>query len=711
MKFEKIEARIKSLPPLLILSLFLFITFISTIITQRVISTRHQERLNQLSQRISNSIISRVERYERSLIHIHAYFKTNPNITREMFRIYVEDIDLDKNYPGLQGLGYTKRILDKDLKVYEKSVRSEGFKDFKVWPEHKRENYFSIHFLEPFEWRNQRAFGFDMYTQPLRQEAMGQAMDTGKAAITGMVTLVQETGKKPQPGFLIYLPLYESALIPETTEERREKLCGFIYAPFRSYDFFSSVFEEEIGTHKDVNVKIYDGNNIDDENLLYNNDRLFKNKVKPQSKIFNVNRLMPNGHLWTVITTYRSDTALKQEQFLPWAVLILGTIFSLLLSWIFYASKKHAAAMENSLTRFNALVSNLTEGLIFADPDGNILFMNQVALNIYRFHTLEEIISDRKKYKEIYSYRNSKDEELSFDDLPIGRCLRGEKYSDFEIELYHFATHTRQFISYGGTPIYDRKGKLVLVVITAKDITSKKNTELELRHAIIARDEFVSISSHELKTPLTSLKLKTQFLRRKLDKNNNMPHEEIKKFAEGIDHQLTRLTRLVDDMLDISRLRSGKFNLAKEKVNFCEIVHNAVEQIKPQFIEAGYEAPTLINLKEVYGNWDALRIEQVINNLLTNAIRYGEGNPVTLEVKLDGDFVELAVKDQGAGISEEQKKRIFNRFERLTEVHETTGLGLGLFLSQRIIDAHEGKIWVESEVGKGSTFYFSLPLK
>lgn len=709
MKFEKIEARIKSLPPILVLSLFLFITFISTILTQRFISTRHQERLNQLSELISNLITTRVERYERALIHVHAFFKTNPNVNRKMFQSYVEDINLKKNYPGIQGLGFTRRIRENELTAYEKSVRSEGFANFKVWPDYKRKDYFSIHFLEPFEWRNQRAFGFDMYTQPIRQEAMSKAMDTGKPAITGLVTLVQETEKKVQPGFLIYLPFYNGGVTPQTTEERREKLFGFIYAPFRAHDFFNGIFDKEASTHLEVNVKIFDGNNLDSEHLLYDNDILF-NKVKPHSRISNVTQLMPNGRLWTVVITYRSDSILKQEEFLPWAVLILGTIFSFLLSWIFYASRKHANAMESSLRRFDALVSNLTEGLIFANPDGKIVFMNQVALDIYGFNKIENIVAERKEYKKIFSFRNSQGEEIPIDNLPIGRCLKGEKYSDFEVELSHKEKNTKQFVSYGGNPVYDKKGNLSLVVVTVKDITSKKKAELELRNAIHARDEFVSISSHELKTPLTSLKLKTQFLRRKLDKTNNMPYEEIKKFAEGIDHQLTRLTRLVDDMLDISRLRSGKFKLAKERVNFCEVVHNAVEQIRPQFIEAGYEPPKLINLKEVYGCWDSLRIEQVINNLLTNAIRYGEGNPVTLEVRLVGHNVELAVKDQGAGISSEQMKRIFNRFERLTEVHETTGLGLGLFLSQRIIDAHDGKIWVESELGKGSTFFFSLPI-
>src|SRR5690606_10420045 len=112
---------------------------------------------------------------------------------------------------------------------------------------------------------------------------------------------------------------------------------------------------------------------------------------------------------------------------------------------------------------------------------------------------------------------------------------------------------------------------------------------------------------------------------------------------------------------------------------------------------------------EAIGEWDLLRIEQVINNLLTNALRYGKGRPVFIQVNAQNECVQICVRDQGAGISLEQQARIFNRFERLNEVHETTGLGLGLFLSQKIILAHQGKIWVESEAGKGSCFIVELP--
>lgn len=711
MNFEKIEERIKALPPLLILSLLLFVTLLVSFFSQQTIKSRHQERLKQLSNSISNLVLTRIERYERSLVHVHAYFMTHPDVTREQFKTYVELLDLETNYPGLQGLGFTKRVLAEEVENYETSLRKEGFPDFKLWPQGGKDEYFSIHFLEPFDWRNQRAFGFDMFSQPLRRQAMIQARDTGKSTLSSLVTLVQETSKKVQPGFLIYLPLYKYKTIPDTIEERRKTLLGFIYAPFRAHDFLNEVFSHEFKTNDEVNVQIYDGEDTSPDKIIYDNNLLYKNfELSPNSDFSIKNIIKPNNHPWTIVTTYRSTFNLNSELFVPWIVFIIGVILSLLITWIFYASRKHAIDMETSLTRFNALVSNLTEGLIFAHPNGDIQFMNKVALEIYQFNNADEIVTKRDEYNKLFTFKNLKGEEIPFAERPINRTINGQKYSDYELEYCHYGCEETKYVSYGGTPIYDKKGKVVLVVVTVKDITEKKKIELELRKAISARDEFVSISSHELKTPLTSLKLKTQFFLRKLNQNKEISLEEIYKFSDGLEQQISRLTRLVDDMLDISRLRSGKFNLSKQKTNFCQLVSEVLERIKPQFIEAGYQEPVLKNLNEAYGFWDPLRIEQVISNLLTNAIRYGEGKPVFLEVKIIGNNVQLSVQDHGAGISEEQKERIFNRFERLTEVHESTGLGLGLFLSQRIIIAHQGRIWVESEINKGSTFYFSLPL-
>lgn len=706
---KRIEDRIKSIHPSLILSLCLLITAIITLLSYQQVKDRQQERLAQLSDMVSNAITARIVRYENSLRHIFAYLKTDKDLSRHSFREYIIYLESNLSYPGIQGFGFTKRVKHKDIEAYENKVRQEGFDDFKVWPDHVREEYFSIHFLEPFDWRNRRAFGFDMFTQPLRKKAMVEARDTGRSVLTEKVVLVQETDNEVQPGFLIYLPLYEGQTIPKTIEERRDKLMGFVYAPFRSYDFFNEVFTDNQSTDQEIQIKVYDGNSTQDVALLYDNDSRVRKKVG-LSNITQVSTLKLFGHRWTILTTFRANFSLILEQALPWMLLIIGSILSFLIFWVFHAAKSHSLAMEVSLTRFNALFTNLTEGIIITYPNGDIQLMNKVAAEIYQFDNIQNIITDRINFNKLFTFRTPDGHEVSMDQRPIARVLKGEQYSDYELEFIHSSTGKHLYINYGGTPIRNKAGKLVWVVLTVRDITEKKKMEMELREALMIRDEFMSVSSHELKTPLTSLKLKTQMFLRKLAKENSDIKEDCRTFAESINHQVTRLTRLVDDMLDVSRLRSGKFSLSKEKVNFCQLVKTVLEQIKPQFVEAGCSVPELINLESAIGEWDALRVEQVINNLLTNAIRYGEGRPVKLEVSKSKEFVQLAVKDQGKGISEDQQEKIFDRFERLTHIHETTGLGLGLFLSQKIIEAHGGKIWVESELGVGSTFYFTLPL-
>lgn len=707
---NRFEKRIKHIHPLLILGFCLLITLILTVLLFRNVQQRQIERLNQISENVTNNINARMVRYENSLRHIHAYLKTDPQLSRERFHSYIEQLKTSQSYPGIQGLGLTKRVKQHDLKEYEREVQQEGFPHFKVWPDYLREDYFSIHFLEPFNWRNQRAFGFDMFSQPIRQEAMAKARDLGQTVLTGMIVLVQETNSLTQPGFLIYFPLYQGSEVPPTVKERRDKLLGFVYAPFRSYDFFNEIFANDFSIHQEIEIKIYDGESINKERLLYSNNHFLKNKNTENSHFQKTNVIQLFDNPWTIVTTFRSSYSLFLDQLTPWIIAFSGSLVSLLIFLVFYAARNHTQAMEVSLTRFNALVANLTEGIIIAYPNGDIQLMNKVAAQIYQFDNPDNIVSKRKEFNEIFTFKTLSGEEVPLDKRPIGRVLKGEKYSDYELEFIHTKTGKKLYVSYGGTPIFNKRGSMVLVVVTVKDITYKKNVEIELREALSARDEFMSISSHELKTPLTSLKLKTQLVKRKALKKQELPLEEIAQFADTIDQQVSRLTRLVDDMLDISRLRSGKFSLSKEKVDFCELIHTALEQITPQFMEAGYAIPELKNIEEAHGYWDPLRIEQVINNLLTNAIRYGNKKPVSLEVKTYHNYVQLSVTDGGKGISPDQQQKIFNRFERLTDVHETTGLGLGLFLSQKIIEAHGGKIWVESQVGVGSTFSFTLPL-
>lgn len=233
-----------------------------------------------------------------------------------------------------------------------------------------------------------------------------------------------------------------------------------------------------------------------------------------------------------------------------------------------------------------------------------------------------------------------------------------------------------------------------------------------LKDSVRARDEFLSIASHELKTPLTSLKLQTQIRNRKLLKNdiNLFSADALKKMFDTDARQIERLNRLIDDMLDISRISTGKLTLQLETFDMCSLAKDVLDRFSTQMQEAGTEISIDCQGK-AEGTWDKFRIEQVITNLLTNAIRYGNQKPIGVKVKTDSGNAIIEVQDRGIGIAEENQKRIFERFERAISPNEISGLGLGLYIVKQIIDMHNGSIEVKSKIGQGSTFIVQLPMK
>jgi PAS domain S-box-containing protein len=261
-------------------------------------------------------------------------------------------------------------------------------------------------------------------------------------------------------------------------------------------------------------------------------------------------------------------------------------------------------------------------------------------------------------------------------------------------------------------PHRDESGKIVRWFGTNTDIHDQKEARAALEEAIRARDEFLSVASHELKTPLASLKLQTQLFKRGIQKGDPRFYspERINKLVDQADRQTHRLTRLVDDMLDIARIRSGKLTVEMSRFDLCELAHEVVDRMKPVMAQFGVD-PELTCDTSLIGDWDRFRIEQVLANLLTNAMRYGAQKPVRIRAWRKGKTAVLSVQDRGVGIAPENQTRIFNRFERAVSSNEVSGLGLGLFITRQIVEAHSGKIWVESPgLEKGAIFYVELPL-
>lgn len=230
-----------------------------------------------------------------------------------------------------------------------------------------------------------------------------------------------------------------------------------------------------------------------------------------------------------------------------------------------------------------------------------------------------------------------------------------------------------------------------------------------LQAAIKARDEFLSIASHELRTPLTTAKLGIEMSIRRLQ-YENCEKEKVEILLKKTNKSLNRIIRLVDDMLDVSRFGAGKLSLNLESADLGLIIKDVIESMNPQFESAGVKEITFHPIKAL-GKFDVFRIEQVFTNLLSNSLKYGQNNPVEVTMKIqDKSNALIAIQDHGIGISEENLNKIFKRFERVNGPTEIAGLGLGLSIVEDLVTAHNGNIWVESQVGKGSTFFVLLPI-
>ncbi|KII37255.1 MULTISPECIES: hybrid sensor histidine kinase/response regulator [Pseudomonas] len=238
-----------------------------------------------------------------------------------------------------------------------------------------------------------------------------------------------------------------------------------------------------------------------------------------------------------------------------------------------------------------------------------------------------------------------------------------------------------------------------------------QSTQLELEQAVRMRDDFMSIVAHEVRTPLNGLILETQLRKMHLARDNASAFtlDKMHAMVDRDERQIKSLIRLIEDMLDVSRIRTGKLSIRPSRFDLSERVRNLLQNFAAQ-IDAAESSVTLEAEQPVVGNWDEFRIEQVISNLLTNALRYGAKSPITVKVYSENNQARVEVRDLGIGISEENQQRIFQQFERVTAKHAVAGLGLGLFISEQIVTAHGGTITVESRIGEGALFRVCLPL-
>lgn len=337
--------------PWLFLMLGLVITYVAQSGPRESSRQALQSEFDYRSGRIVDDINSRLQSYEQILEGTSGLFAGSDSVSRDEFVQYVRLLRLDGKYAGIQGIGYAVLISPDALGSHVATIRAEGVPEYDVRPPGTRDFYSSIIYLEPSNWRNQRAIGYDMLSEPVRRAAMNDARDEGTSRITGKVRLVQETEEQVQAGFLMYLPVYRAKSPHQSLEERRANIAGWVYAPFRMNDLMAGILGPGLGELASVlNLEIHDGNSRSPESLMFDSNSTLGN---PDAAFHTVKHLDLFGHQWTIVINSLPafDARLRSEK----ANIIsfagaMGSILLALIAWLLVNGRTRAIVMAEAMT-------------------------------------------------------------------------------------------------------------------------------------------------------------------------------------------------------------------------------------------------------------------------------------------------------------------------------------------------------------------------
>ena len=473
---------------------------------QREIDKLHME-FNERQSDIATALSSRVQGNVQVLRGVAGLFAASQGngVDRNEFKTYVDNLHLNEIYPGIQGVGFSIAVAPTDLTLFVDRVRSEGFPTFDLLPAGERKLYTSIVFLEPFDWRNQRAFGYDMFSEPIRNEAMTRAMETGRAALSSKVTLLQETTSDVQAGFLLYVPMYRNGAATDTPEQRRTNLLGWAYSPVRMRDLMKSMSgKHPPDFHEQFRIEVFDGAAPSPDALLFDSNlgNLSGPPVTPP--LFTADRpLELGGHRWTLRMSSLPDFETQANALgdRSQIILLAGIALTLLLILLTRTIDRHhrriavalgqVAKANQKLTQssneLRAIYDSSCVAIFLVDLQGRIAHANQRMADMFG-SSVEQLSCS--EYVSLIHPNEREDGHRKMLDL------LSSTIDSVDLERRYWRADGTEFWGHlTGRRFYDASGQQVGLLGVIADVTRHKDAENALAESEAANRRMIETAN------------------------------------------------------------------------------------------------------------------------------------------------------------------------------------------------------------------------
>lgn len=763
--------RLRIFLPYLILLVGLAFTYIVYHYFSKLTLEQDQSRFQKNVQELHDRIRLKVETSITLLRAGTGLFAASDEVAPVEFYRFVQQLDLQKNYRGIQGIGFSKRFTQAEKDELVRRMRETVREDFNVHPDGPRDEYTAIVYLYPPGNRNEKAIGFDMFSDPVRRQAMEEARDTGAPVASGRVRLVQDTDNQEQPAFLIYAPVYRNSASLDSIEERRQALVGYVYSPYFINEFLTPITTTK---NYDVSFQVYDGEDPKAENFLYGT----QDDPAPSAHRFtDVNKLDVAGRVWTL--SYAEKPSFERGSSRP--LLKYTIIVGVLLSFLFFALTR-AEITARSRAERSAEEVRASETAI---NEANQRALLQYERLLERIASLSQVLGTARELSTIFrGLREFTNVSVPCDGFFVSlydpiRDVRTACYGWGDGEEVDVSQLPPMPVTERGpnsravrtglvviTNDYMRATSANLSVIVGEDNGLRPESSLAVPMAVMGRiigtievqsyqkqayqpdhvtamsmaanltavaienvrllklertareaaeesnrlkDEFLATVSHELRTPLTAILGWARLL-----EDGTLDPAMTQQAVDTIWRNAKAQAQIVDDILDVSRIITGNLYIDLHPIEVAPVVQNAINVVRPTADAKGIRIDAQIENIPAMIAGDGNRLQQVIWNLLSNAVKFtNNGGRVTVKVTQANAAVEISVTDTGQGISREFMPYVFDRFSQAdsTTTRHHGGLGLGLAIARHLVEIHGGTIRAASRgEGQGATFTITLPL-